>query len=212
MLDSEHATISTSEATDSMPFTTESEIHEALIANADDIGYPNVAAIRHAEFQPGGGAVDIALFPSEGLHRVVLIEVNMATVNDASDKVVGQLMKYYSQVLLLSVEGLEAYRNFALNEPNAARGKTRTDPQRVLGDPNDEAWCELKHGRRLRPKEIELFVAFNGGVSPVLRQIITVLHLHHNLRIGAIRVDDNGAVNVLAGAHLTNRMELESEQ
>jgi hypothetical protein len=204
MLDSVHATISTHEATDSMPFTTESEIHEALIAKADDIGYPNVATIRHAVFQPGGGAVDVALFPSEGLHRLVLIEVKMATARDASDKVIGQLMKYYSQALLLSIEGLERYREFALSDPEAAGGKIKTNPTKVLGKPNDEAWCELKHGRRLRPKEIELFVAFNGGVSPVLRQIITVLHLHHNLRIGAIRVDDNGSVNVLARAHLTN--------
>ena len=187
-----------------MPFTTESEIHEALIARANEIGYPDVATIRHAVFQPGAGAVDVAMFPTEGVHRLVLIEVTMAADRDSSDKVVGQLMKYYSHALLLSIEGLERYREFALNDPAAARGKTRTNPTKVLGKPNDEAWCELKHGRRLRPKEIALFVAFNGDVSPVLRQIITVLHLHHNLRIGAIRVDDDGSANVLAGAHLTN--------
>jgi hypothetical protein len=188
-----------------MHYANESEIHEALIANADEIGYPDVANMRNAVFQPGDGAVAVAMFPAEGSHRLVLIEVKMAT--DASDKVVGQLVKYYSQALLLSVEGLGAYREYALANREDARGKYRTNPRIVLGKSDAEAWCELKHGRRLRPKDVALFVAFNGEVCPVLRQIHTVLRLHHNLRIGAIRVDDDGSANVLAGDHLTNRME-----
>lgn len=183
----------------------EHELQASIVAVANELGFPNVAAIRNVRFSPESGRADVVLLPKEGLHRIVLIEAKLSDADDAQDKVIGQLLKYYSQALRLGVEGVELMRSYACGDREAACSNEITTPSKIAGGVSLEtAWAELQKGRPLRPEEIALFVAFNGELSPILRQTITALDVHHDLRIGAIRVA-GGKASVLAGADLTQR-------
>ena len=189
-----------------MDFLTEHELQDAVIANAADIGYPDVGVIRNVRFSAESGRVDIMLLPAEGLHRIVLIEAKRHSAADAPDKVVGQLLKYYAHALTLGTRGVERYREYALANPNASQDNEKTTPHKVLGGlSGPEVWQQLAEGRQLQPQEIGLYLAFDGHPSSVLKQIITVLDVHHNLRIGAIQVAHDRA-RILTGAHFTKSL------
>jgi hypothetical protein len=54
--------------------------------------------------------------------------------------------------------------------------------------PPDEAWRELKKGRKLKPSQIRLFVGLDDEPSTGLKGALTQLATHHDLRIEVVSV------------------------
>ncbi|HJN10132.1 MAG TPA: hypothetical protein QF564_15710 [Pirellulaceae bacterium] len=185
----------------------ERDIENVLVDNVSSLGYPDAVAIRNVNLVPRTGRADVILLPREGLHRLVVIEVKRADAPQAAADVVGQLMKYYSQALTLGIDGLERLREYGEANPEEATGTNRTTPNSVFDEAKNREARErkLREGRALHPKEVALFIALNGKPQDVLKQIITVLDVHHALPIGVIRIDDD-SVRVLAGADVTSKM------
>jgi hypothetical protein len=171
----------------------EYKIEEAVLVNYQKLGYSSIyPPVRRVLLSRGAGVVDLVLLPKESRHRLVLIEAKHAINAESGEKVVGQLLKYYSYALTIGIKGLDRLRNFAENESVLAHSTTKITFQRICGRLHrDDALPLMQEGRCLRSNEIRLFVAVDGKVEPSLLLIASTLREHHNLDIGVIQVLDN---------------------
>lgn len=165
-------------------------IENNIIRNRHQLGYPDSVFIRRSRIGRGFGIVDVALFPLRGRHRIVLIEVKQGTAQDATSKVVGQLLMYYAGALELGLRGIRHMREFAVMHPRKARGVSQKSLKTLSGgiSPPDEAWRELRKGRKLKPSQIRLLVGLDDEPSAGLKGALTRLARHHDLRIDVVSV------------------------
>lgn len=185
----------------------EIEVENILMGNTHLLGYPRAEVMRNVVLVPGRGRADVLLLPASGLHRLVVIEVKRAAASDAGDKVIGQLLKYYAHALTLGTKAVERFREYARDHQDHARSVDRKTPQSMFKALRASTpLMEILHeGRPLRPAEVALYVATDGEPSEPLKQILTILAIHHQLQIGAIRVDAD-TIRVLVGGDVTKRM------
>ena len=178
----------------------ERQIENAIMASLDSIGYPNALAIRNVRFNQYSGRADLMLLPEDGPKKLVLIEVKQLNNKESIDKVVGQLLKYYTAAVKLGSEAIEQFRTYAATNVELARGNKVTTPHRVYGGIlGSQIWPNLSNGDRLRPDEIELMIALNGQPGLILKDIVGVLSDLHQLPIRLIAVE-NGRVRFVPTA------------
>ena len=129
---------------------------------------------------------DLILLPVAGPIKLVIIEAKARASTDAAAKVVGQLLMYYAGALMLGESGLRFLREYAANNTERARSLTKISPKALTGglSPGDRAWRAMYAGPCLRPEEIALFVALDGGSHRALAPTLTALSKHHGLTIG----------------------------
>ena len=171
----------------------EYKIEEAVLTNYQKLDYSSIyPPVRRVLLFRGAGVVDLVLLPKKSKHRLVLIEAKHAINAESGEKVIGQLLKYYSYALTIGIKGLNRLRNFAENESVLAHSATKITFQRICGRLHrDNALPLMQEGRCLRPNEIGLFVAVDGKVEPSLLLIVSTLKKHHGLNIGVIQVSDS---------------------
>jgi hypothetical protein len=177
---------------------TERFIENNVIRNRGQLGYADSVYIRRCRAGRGFGIVDIMLIPLRGPHRLVLIEAKQSLSVDAPSKVVGQLLLYYAGVLQFGLRGVRHLRNFATAHIHSARSTRPKMLKSLTGGvtPADEAWREMRKGRRLKPSQIGLYVALDAEPSPGLISALSVLATHHGLRVGVISVLGRDKIDV----------------
>jgi len=171
----------------------EYKIEESIINNYQSLGYKNIhPPIRRVLLYRHAGVVDLALLPKRHKHKLVLVEAKHFANVEAGEKVIGQLLKYYSFALRLGDNGLRLLREFAETKTEIARSVKKTTPQQLCGGIyRDLAMHQMELGRKIKPQEIKLFVAVDGEVEKSLHEIVSTLRTHHKLNIGIIRVRKN---------------------
>ena len=177
----------------------ESLIEEAVMNAPGKLGYKQALAIRNVRIAPVSGRIDVLLLPTNGPKRLVLIETKQAIASDAASKVIGQLLMYYAGALNLSIVGLDIIRSFVKKHPEAARNKGWISAQRMCGGlTKDAAWEQMQNpkDKRLRPADIDLFIAVDGKPRQSLIDIIGVLNTHHRLGIKLVAVE-NGIITAV---------------
>lgn len=196
------------------PNNRERRIQKAIMDHPEQLGYPEALAVREFYFGhssndkkgEGGGQPDVVLLPSAGAHRLVIIEAKY--VKETDGKVVGQLRKYHEEAQdRLRSGGLELLRNFARDDPEKARDKETTRMQAICGGIHrDEAQEKMKTGSKLKPEEIGLFVAIEGGPPPdsVERELVKACE-DHGLNMGVVILEE-GLPRVIRKIVVANRI------
>ena len=138
----------------------EQRIEDQVIQNLEWLGYKGALWIRRAKLgREGFGFVDLLLLPTDGPHRVVLVEVKHEKSPDTPGRFIGQALAYYLAALHLGSDGLIRLRAFAKGP--RAHDTTGKSVQELSGigrgqKPKDvEA---LRAGTKVRPNEIALLV------------------------------------------------------
>jgi hypothetical protein len=176
----------------------EYKIEEAVMNNHQLLGYKKIYnPIRRVLLYRGAGIVDLVLLPRESKHRLVLVEAKHSSNPESGEKVIGQLLKYYSYALNFGENAIELLINFSEKNPVLARGIKRVTPQQLSGGKHrNYAMPEMLKGKQfLQPDEIGLFVAIDNKIEPSLSMIVSKLRRHHNLNIGIIQVLPDGSIN-----------------
>jgi hypothetical protein len=165
-------------------------IENNVIRNRHQLGYADSVFIRRLRVGPGFGIVDVALFPLRGPHRLVFIEVKQGTAQDATSKVVGQLLMYYAGALRLGFRGVRRMRDYAVQHSRRARSVSFKSLKMLSGgmSPPAEAWRELTKGRHLTPCQIGLAIGLNDHPSEALQANLRNLAVNHDLRIAVVSV------------------------
>ena len=168
----------------------ETVIEDAVINNADQLGFPDSLAIRNCRLAMPTGRVDVVLLPPSGPVKLVLVEAKVSSASDAASKVVGQLLMYYGGALNLGTRGLTLMRKFADQHRERALAITPITPKMLTGgvSPPDRAFGVLHQGERLTPKQIRLFIALDGDSHRGLGPTLGPLQRHHGLDIGLVIV------------------------
>lgn len=170
----------------------EREIEEAVLNHPEILGFPQAKAIRNVRVGWAFGRVDIMLLPASSETKLVLIEAKQARAADASSKVIGQLLMYYAGALDIGSVGLERLHEYAASHREKALSPTWISPKELTGgvSPPAAAWEVIQSGEKLRPEDVELFIALNDAPHEALRIAIESLHEHHGLKIALIVVQD----------------------
>lgn len=177
----------------------ESIIEEAIMKNPGKLGYKHALAIRNVRIAPLAGRIDILLLPINGTKRLVLVETKQSTASDAASKVTGQLLMYYAGALNLSTDGLDIIRHFAKEHPDEAWSRGWISAQRMCGGLNKDAAWKLMQSpkkRRLKPADIDMFIAVNGKPKQSLIDIVDMLNTHHQLGIKLVTVESGVITSV----------------
>ena len=163
----------------------EAAIENAIMASPEAIGFPGALAIRRCRVAEPCGLVDLILLPIEGRTRLVLIEAKATAAQDASAKVVGQLLMYYAGALMLGTEGLAFLRRYAEQHSERSRSTTKISPKALTGglSPGPTAWAAMYAGTRIAPDQIQLFIALDGEPHRAFVPTLRVLSEHHGLLI-----------------------------
>ncbi len=166
----------------------ERAIENKVLNNPKCLGLGRVDLIRHARVAPRSGTVDIMAFPRRGPVRLALIEAKRSIAADSASKVIGQLLMYYSGALTLGADGLELLSNYARQQTATRTKRSWVSPKQVTGGvtPPSAAWRVLQSGRKLRPRELALFVALDAEPRESLATVLAVLRRHHGLDVRVI--------------------------
>lgn len=138
----------------------EHRIEDQVIANLELLGYKGAPWIRRAKLgREGFGFVDLLLLPTDGPHRVVLVEVKHEKSPDTPGRFIGQALAYYLAALRLGSDGLNRLRTFA-NDPRAqdATGKSVQELSGIGRGQKPKDVEALRAGIRVRPDEVALLV------------------------------------------------------
>ena len=165
-------------------------IENNVIRNRAILGYPDSHFIRRCRAGRGFGIVDVMLLPETGPHRIVLVEAKQSSSVDAQAKVIGQLLMYYAGVAHLGLQGLRYLREFARAHPKRARDVSPKLLRSLTGgiSPPDAAWAAMQRGRKLKPRQVALFVALDDRPTEGLKTTLSTLAEHHALDIGVVSV------------------------
>lgn len=181
-------------------------IEDAIINDPGALGFPGATAIRHVRVSPDSGLVDLMLLPARGAAKLILIEAKDERNEEASSKVIGQLLMYYGGALQLGRQGLEQIREYAKTETDVARSKNKISLNKLAGTaPTAASWSILRNGPKLSPSDIRLFIALNNDPSPGLSAALNAVRLHHGLCIDVAVLSCNGVrlVDVTGNATAT---------
>jgi hypothetical protein len=164
---------------------TENQVEDCIIKDPAALGYPDALIVRNARMSRSTGRVDLMILPTTGKTRLALVEVKRAASYDAASKVIGQLIMYYAAALKIGLDGLERIRQFAAMHREAAQSPNNTSLNVLAGGaPSQEVgWRLLQEGRKLKPGEIDLFLALDGNPPPKLIDSLHLLKNHHDLTI-----------------------------
>lgn len=168
----------------------EYKIEEMVINNYHSLGYKSIyPPIRRMLLYRHAGLVDLVFLPKNHQHKLVLVEAKHFTNAEAGEKVIGQLLKYYSFALRVGENGLRLMREFSEANTKIACSPKKITPQQICGGVVRElAMPQMELGRKIKPQEIGLYVAVDGEVERSLLEIINVMRTHHKLNIGVIQV------------------------
>lgn len=173
----------------------EHDIWRRIAAHPEDIGYPNALALDQVQLGRHGGYIDLVLFPDPvaSPKKLVLVEAKNVKNSDSSDKVVGQLLKYYARALRIGAEGLEGLRRFAKQEAGGSRrdGAVRSMRKVFNAHSQLEAHKLLEQGTPLTPGDVALVVALDSYQDKQARRlglIVLTLQKHHHLPIALFEV------------------------
>jgi hypothetical protein len=169
----------------------ESIIEEAIMKDLGKLGYEQALAIRNVRIAPVAGRIDVLLLPVSGRKRLVLVETKQSAASDAASKVTGQLLMYYAGALNLSMDGLDIIRIFAAEHHEESWMRGWISAQKMCGGVSkEEAWKRLQSPKRnrLRPADIDLFIAVDGTPRQSLLDTIDTLNTHHQLGIKIVTV------------------------
>jgi hypothetical protein len=175
----------------------ERHIWETIAKHPEKIGFPGALALPLVQLGRAGGYIDLVLLPTPtgSGPKLVLVEAKLVQNSDSSDKVIGQLLKYYARALRIGTEGLEGLRECARQEAN---GQLREGPLLSMGKTfrtnQTAAGTLLQRGERLMPRDLALVVAldeFHHRQSRRLGFIVNMLRKHHNLPIDIFEVHGN---------------------
>lgn len=170
----------------------EYKIENAVINDYQVLGYRSIhPPIRRIILNRYAGLVDLILLPKNHKHKIVLIEAKHFSNDEAGEKVVGQLLKYYSFATFLGQSGIEQLRKFAEEHEDIAFDIKKKFPQQLWKVKRDEAFPKMEQGERIKPDEIGLFIAVDGDPERSLMQIVATLKETHKLNIGILRVKNN---------------------
>jgi hypothetical protein len=138
----------------------EQRIEDQVIANLEWLGYKGSPWIRRAKLgREGFGFVDLLILPTDGPHRLVLVEVKHEKSPDTPGRFIGQALAYYLAALRLGSDGLNRLRKFA-SEPGAhdARGKSVQELSGIGRGQKPKDVEALRAGAKVRPEEVALLV------------------------------------------------------
>jgi hypothetical protein len=138
----------------------EHRIENQVIAKLECLGYKGASWIRRAKLgREGFGFVDLLLLPTDGPHRVVLVEGKHEKSPDTPGRFIGQALAYYLAALRLGSEGLNRLRAFA-NDPRAhdTTGKSVQELSGIGRGQRPRDVDALRAGKKLRPDEVALLV------------------------------------------------------
>ena len=177
---------------------TEQFIENNIIRNRAQLGYADSVYIRRCRAGRGFGIVDVMLLPLRGPHRVVLIEAKQSSSVDAASKVIGQMLLYYAGTLHFGLRGIRHLRQFATAHTASARSTKPKLLKTLTGGitPPEAAWKEMRMGRRLKPKQIAMYIALDAEPSPGLVSALTVIKSEHALSIGVVSVHARDHIQV----------------
>jgi hypothetical protein len=169
--------------------TPESFIENNVIRNRHLLGYRDSVFIRRCRMGRGFGVADVALLPLRGRQRLVVIEAKQGGAQDATSKVVGQLLMYYAGALCFGARGIRHLRHFATEKPRHARSTNPKSLKMLSGGlSRDDAWTELQKGHKVQPHQVDLYVALDSLPSPGLTSALEALAAHHELPVGVVSV------------------------
>jgi hypothetical protein len=170
---------------------TERYIENNVMRNRSQMGYGDSLYVRRCRVGRDFGIVDLMLLPLRGPHRLVLVEAKRFTSADAPSKVIGQLLLYYTGALHLGSRGVRHLKQFASTQETRARSTSRTSLKTLTGgiSPPEDAWAEMQKGRKLKPKQIGLYIALDAPPANSLKSALTVLDSEHSLSIGVVTVE-----------------------
>lgn len=175
----------------------EPQIEDAIFTSPDVLGFPGATGIRNvrldASRRGGSGFLDVMLLPDHSQIKVVLVEVKVSKAKDATDKVVGQLLKYYASALNLGSDAIDRYQAYANDNPVGPSTEQAGRKKATLNKIYDgltlrEIQPLLSLGARLRPEQVQLFIALDDDPSPILQDTLEVLSDVHRLPIGLLKV------------------------
>lgn len=145
------------------------------------------------------GKVDVLVLPSDSSKlKLVIIEAKATSNKEWTDKVLGQLLKYYSHALKLGTESLSILRSFATNRPEDAKSIRLKTPVRLCQDrakTEEEAIAFLRRGDRILPNEIALIVACDAKDETEARVLLDIqecLRKFHNFEFRLVAANDAG--------------------
>lgn len=174
----------------------ESHIIEPVLENlgAIDPSWSGAACVREAQIGRGSGYVDLLVLPPQSAqHRVVLVEGKRLDNDEASAKVLGQLLKYYAHARRLGREGLDRIRTTAGEAAVRGVSYARWSLARLLGAGGQDEACGLATlGEPLGADEIALVIALDQYGAKLHRRLgMAVLVLageEHRLPITVVEV------------------------
>jgi hypothetical protein len=182
-------------------------IENNIIRNRESaLGLGDALFIRRSRVGRGFGIADLLFLPPRGRHRLVIVEAKQATSPDSRVKVVGQLLMYYAGALQLGGKGLRLLRQFAFEQPRAARSLRPKSLRMLSGgiSPPEAAWAELRKGRTLRPSQVAMYVALDSEPDRTLTSALTELAQHHRLSVGVLSVLSRNRIRVWRARGLTS--------
>ena len=178
----------------------ETIMEDAIMARPDLLGYPGALAIRNMRLSQYSGRIDVVLLPKTGPRRLVLIEMKEAGAEEAAAKVIGQLLMYYAGVLNFSYKGLKLIRTRLESGQFDPRAKGMKSPKQLAGANSAlEGWelLQTPQKKRVKPAEVELFIAVNGTPRDSLTDAVDMLHQAYKLKIKIINVRINNGKGVI---------------
>lgn len=167
----------------------ESQLERRVIKHLAALDCPeDTPYLRRSTMGKGFGAVDLLLLPRKGRRRLILVEAKRLQSADATCKVVGQLLMYYSAALRFGRPGIEKLHEFIEKQPAKAKSTTLKSLQALVGGDHGSGSAAriLERGTRLAPRQIGLYIVMDKEPKATLLVLIRALERHHKLKIAVL--------------------------
>lgn len=154
---------------------------------------PGTPYLRRCGLGRGFGAIDLVLLPETGRRKMILCEAKRVSSADATSKVVGQLLMYYAAALAIGERGVGRLHQYYQNHRVAATSTKMKSLQALAGGVKgaDKAARLIRHGRRLKPSEIGLYLVLDQEPRESLLALTRALR-HHGLSIKILVAKSDG--------------------
>jgi hypothetical protein len=171
----------------------ESQLEHRVLTHLDCVKCkPGTPYLRQCGMGPGFGQIDLVLLPTTGRRKLVMVEAKRVSSADATSKVVGQLLMYYSAGLAIGSRGVRRLHRYCEEQPEVAKSTRMKSFQALAGgiDGSENAARLIRHGRRLQPAEIGLYLVMDKQPSPTLVMLTRSLR-RHGLKIEILIAKSN---------------------
>ena len=154
---------------------------------------PGTPYLRRCGLGRGFGAIDLVLLPTSGRRKMVLVEAKRVSSADATSKVVGQLLMYYAATLAIGHHGVRRLHRYCEDKAVTAKSKKMKSLQALAGGVSgaENAARLIRHGRRLSPDEVGLYLVLDKKPRPTLLALTRALR-QHGLKIDILVAKSNG--------------------